>query len=84
MKIDNDACLKDFGKFVKAGRESLGLYQSDVAKMLSISQPYYSCIEKGTRNVDLVLAMKICDTLRLNLSDYITVYSAQNKTPTSL
>lgn len=84
MNIDNNACLKDFGNFVKAGRESLGLYQSDVAKMLNISQPYYSCIEKGTRNVDLVLAMKICDTLKLDLSNYINLYSGQNKTPTSL
>lgn len=84
MYIDNDACLKGFGSFVKEGRERLGMYQSDVAKMLNISQPYYSCIEKGTRNVDLVLAMKICDTLKLDLSDYITVYSMQNKNPTSL
>ena len=84
MNIDNDVCLKGFGNFVKEGRERLGLYQSDVAKMLNISQPYYSCIEKGIRNVDLVLAMKICDTLKLDLSNYISVYSAQNKTPTSL
>lgn len=84
MNIDNSTCLKGFGDFVKEGRERLGLYQSDVARMLNISQPYYSCIEKGTRNVDLVLALKICDTLKLDLSDYISVYSAQNKTPTSL
>lgn len=84
MKNYNKEYLKDFGSFVKEGRERLGMYQSDVAKMLNISQPYYSCIEKGTRNVDLVLAIKICDILNLDLSDYISVYSEQNKTPTSL
>lgn len=74
MNIDNGTCLKGFGSFVKEGRERLGLYQSDVARALDISQPYYSCIEKGTRNVDLILAIKICETLRLNLSDYINKY----------
>ena len=74
MNIDNSTCLKGFGNFVKEGRERLGLFQSDVAHKLSISQPYYSCIEKGKRNVDLILALKICEILKLNLNDYIEKY----------
>ena len=74
MNIDNVTCQKGFGDFVREGRERLGLFQSDVARALDISQPYYSHIEKGTRNVDLILAMKICEILKLNLSDYINKY----------
>ena len=74
MNIDDSTYLKGFGSFVKEGRERLGLYQSDVAKMLDITQPYYSHIERGARNVDLILAMKICEILKLNLSDYINKY----------
>lgn len=80
MYIDDSVCLKGFGSFIKEGRERLDLYQSDVAKALNISQPYYSQIEKGGRNVDLVMAMKICDFLHLDLSDYIKRYI---KNPTS-
>lgn len=52
------------------------MLQSEVAELVGISQPYYSMIEKGTedRNVDLVLAMKICRVLRLNISDFTKQY----------
>lgn len=69
--IDNSECLVGFGKFIKGGREQKGLYQTEVAQQLEISQTYYSLIENGERNVDLVLAMKICQVIGLDLSDYI-------------
>ena len=72
--IDNSECLIGFGKFIKEGRERQGLYQADVAEQLGISQPYYSTIENGARNVDLFLAIRICRELNLDLSDYINTY----------
>lgn len=74
MKIDNAECLIEFGSFIRQGREKLSLYQSDVAHSLGISQPYYSAIERGERNVDLVLALKICDLLKLNLNNYVSLF----------
>jgi DNA-binding XRE family transcriptional regulator len=75
-KIENSECLIGFGKFIKEGRRKRDMYQSEVAELVGISQPYYSMIEKGTedRNVDLVLALKICRVLRLNISDFTKQY----------
>lgn len=72
--IDNCECLIGFGNFIKEGRERQGLYQSDIALKLGITQAYYSAIERGKRNVDLVMAMKICQVLHLNLENYISIY----------
>lgn len=73
-KIENSECLIGFGEYIRERRESLQLYQSDVAVSLGITNAYYSQIECGKRNVDLVMAMKICQILHLNLSDYIKTY----------
>lgn len=72
--IDNSECLIGFGKFIKEGRERKKLYQEHIASSLNISQAYYSLIEKGERNVDLFLAMRICQILELDLQDYIREY----------
>lgn len=72
--IDNSVCLRNFGEFIREGRERKKLYQYQLASMLDISQTYYSLIERGERNVDLVLAMEICRALDLDLSRYIQIY----------
>ena len=72
--IDISECLVGFGKFVREKREKTNLYQTDMAKQLGITQAYYSNIERGTRNVDLVLALKICQILNLDLNDFIQTY----------
>lgn len=74
MHIDNSECLRNFGNFIKEARTSQGCFQADIAEAVGIKQPYYSQIEAGTRNVDLVLAMKICKALKVDLSDYIHTY----------
>jgi transcriptional regulator with XRE-family HTH domain len=73
-KIENSECQNGFGEFIKRGREARGLTQVEVATLLGISRSYYNYIELGSRNVDLVLAMKICRVLRIDLSDYIKDY----------
>lgn len=69
----------DFGEFIRAQRLRLGLYQSDVAKKLEITQAYYSCIEIASRNVDLSMALRICAVLELDLNDFLTKYKYKKK-----
>ena len=73
-KIENSECLSEFGKFLKDGRELRNMFQSEVATLAGISQVYYSMIERGERNVDLIMAIKLCKVLRLDLNDYIKEY----------
>lgn len=75
-KIENSECLIGFGQFIKEGREKRDMLQEEVAQLVGISQSYYSRIERGSkdRNVDLVVALKICQVLRLDLSDFIRPY----------
>ncbi len=75
-KIENSECLIGFGNFIKEGRENRDMYQAEVAALVGITQAYYSIIERGSkdRNVDLVLALKICQVLRLDLNDFIKQY----------
>lgn len=77
--LDERSTKVKFGNFIKEGRERKHLYQSQVAETVNISQQYYSQIENGNRNVDLVLAMKICESLQLSLNDFIQIF--QKETP---
>lgn len=73
-KLDNRECLNGFGDFIRAGRLQNKLLQREVAEQLGISAPYYCDIENGKKNVDLVVAMEICQILNIDLSDYISKY----------
>ena len=71
-------CIKDchaaFGEYIKNNRVRKGLSQSDVAGKLEVSQPYYSRIEAGKRDVDLAFAFKICDVIGVDMRDFINKY----------
>ena len=73
-KIDNSECLITFGEYIREAREVRGLTQSDVATLLNITQSYYSLIENGKKNVDLVLAIKICKELKINMKKFMQMY----------
>lgn len=73
-RLENSECQSGFGEFIKRGRETRGLTQGEVATLTGISQSYYGYIERGERNIDLVLAMKICRVLRIDLSDFVKGY----------
>lgn len=73
-EIKNSECLDGFGKFITAGRIRANVNQVDVARKLGISQSYYSYIENGQREVDLVMALNICSILDLDLRDFIGNY----------
>jgi ribosome-binding protein aMBF1 (putative translation factor) len=73
-KIENSECLVGFGSFIKEGREKRGMSQAEVAESIGIKQPYYSRIERGGRNVDFVLALKICQVLGIDANEFIKRY----------
>lgn len=74
LKIDSKECHVQFGKFIHNARTSKGLYQIEIAEQVGISQVYMSHIERGARDIDLALALKICDALNLDISDFINNY----------
>lgn len=73
-KIDNSVCLKDFGEWIKGERCRRELTQAEVATMAEISQSQYCRIESAEREVDLMSAIRICNALRLDLSDFIKTH----------
>lgn len=70
-QLDNTATIRAFGLFVKQAREKQDLKQRDIAKKVGITQPYYSNIEAGKREVSLTLALNICDALGLEFNTFL-------------
>ena len=64
MKIN-----KKIGENIKVFRKKLGLQANKLAEQLSISASYLNLIEAGKRNIDAELLLKICQELRIELSD---------------
>lgn len=75
-KIENSECLKSFGRFIRSRREAKGMLQTEVAQMVGITQAQYSAIENGDvrRRVTLTVAMRICQVVDLDISDFIKTY----------
>ena len=70
-KLDNSVLLRDFGEWIRQGRERKGLSQGEVAAELGLHQTYYGKIELARREVDFVTAIEICKILGLDISDFI-------------
>ena len=64
MEINND-----IGTKIRSFRKKLGLQANKLAEQLSISPSYLNLIESGKRNIDAELLLKICQELRIELSD---------------
>ena len=73
-KIEIKECHTEFGNFIKESRMRQNLSQSEVADQVGLSQSYLSYIEKGKRDVDLAVAMKICEALNLDIREFISLY----------
>ncbi len=67
MQIDNK-----IGANIKKFRKQLGLQANKLAEQLLISPSYLNLIESGKRNIDADLLLKICEELRIELSDLKT------------
>ena len=57
------------GDKIRAFRKKLGLQAKKLAEQLSISPSYLNLIESGKRSIDAELLLKICQELRIELSD---------------
>lgn len=69
--LDTTECHKKFGIFIKEARNRKNLTQQEVAEVAKISQVYLSHIERGARDVDLVLSLKLCDILNADIKDFV-------------
>ena len=57
------------GPKIKAFRRQIGLQANKLAIQLNISPSYLALIEGGKRKIDGDLLIKICDELKINISD---------------
>ena len=57
------------GDKIRSFRKKLGLQAKKLAEQLSISPSYLNLIESGKRSIDAELLLKICQELRIELSD---------------
>ena len=57
------------GNKIKNFRQKLGLQAKKLAEQIKISPSYLNLIESGKRNIDADLLIKICNELRIELSD---------------
>ena len=57
------------GPKIKAFRRQLGIQANKLAEQLSISPSYLNLIEGGKRKIDGDLLLKVCQELRIELSD---------------
>ena len=59
----------NIGSKIKTFRKKLGLQAKKLAEQINISPSYLNLIENGKRNIDASLLIKICNELRIELSD---------------
>ena len=62
----------EIGANIRRFRKQLGLQANKLAEQLSISPSYLNLIESGKRSIDADLLLKICEELRIELSDLKT------------
>ena len=60
------------GPKIKAFRRQLGLQANKLAEELGISPSYLNLIESGKRKIDGDLLLKVCEKLKIQLSDLTT------------
>ena len=60
------------GPIIKAFRRKIGIQANKLAEELGISPSYLNLIEKGKRKIDGDLLLKVCDKLKIDLSDLNT------------
>jgi len=60
---------KKIGQKIKVFRQKLGLQANKLSELLNISPSYLNLIESGKRNIDGDLLIRVCQELRIELSD---------------
>lgn len=75
-EISTQECHTRFGEFMREARlnREEPMLQSELADKVGVTQTYISRLERGERNIDLDLALKICDALDVNIQKFILLY----------
>jgi transcriptional regulator with XRE-family HTH domain len=60
------------GRKLKLLRVARGFNQADVAGMLGVTQPHYSNIERGARQLSLRLLVKLCEALKVSPDEVLS------------
>ena len=60
------------GPKIKAFRRQLGIQANKLAEQINISPSYLALIEGGKRKIDGDLLLKVCEQLKIGLSDLTT------------
>ena len=74
LNINTKDCGLEFGKYIRDRRERKNMYQREVARKVGISQVHLSNIERGEREISLVLAIKLCDAVGADMRDFMSRY----------
>ena len=74
LNINSEEFHVKLGQFIRNARKEQNLRQWEVAEKVGITQVYMSYIERGERDVDLFLAMKICDVLNADMRLFVSEY----------
>ena len=72
--IDTKQCHIQFGRFIQEARIEKKILQRELAEKVGITQPYLSYLERGERDIDLALAMKICVVLNTDIREFVNKY----------
>lgn len=68
---------KEYGSFIKDKRMARGLSQRETAKLIGISQQGYSRYERGDREPNFTLMMKISDVLIFSPGEFFDRYMSE-------
>lgn len=67
----SDPRIKQFGANVRRARKNKGLSQENFANQAGIDRSYMGHIERGEKNVTLLKAFQIADTLNVTLKELL-------------
>jgi len=72
MKIQNEAKQRDkILLLLREIRQESGIRQVDMAKQLDVPQSFVSKYESGTRRLDILELLRICQIMGISLQDFI-------------
>ena len=63
---------RSIGRRLRNDREKLGLSRESFAEIIGLSSYYVGQLERGERQMSLLVTVKICDSLRISL-DYLVI-----------
>lgn len=64
----------DYGNYIRAHRQILGLSQEEVANKLGLSQQAYSRYERGKREPNFALIIRIAEVLEFDPGEFFDNY----------